>query len=553
MTLPPADTKPLTCSYRPADSSVPLVDYTLGELLRVRADEHPERTALVGTRLGTGETDRLSYAQLWAEACRAATGIRRLAKPGDFVALWAPNVVEWLVIEFGAALAGVTLVALNPVLRAEELSYALGHSGSTVLLHADRSRAYDLAAVAGQLPGSFPDLKIVSLSDRQRWCPDQPDPAVVAAAPADPDRPVMLQYTSGTTGNPKGVLLRHRSLVNVAKLTMESAGAKRGEVAVNPLPMFHTAACAIGTLGPLWLGGTQVLVEQFVPAPVLETLRDERASILFYVPAILGALLAEQRNAVAPPPRLDVVMGGAATVPAAMIEAARQVFGATVINLFGQTELAPVLTATRPADSREDQLTTVGHPLPQVDCKVVNPATGEIAALGEEGEICARGYQQLVEYLHDPQATAAAIDADGFVHTGDLGSMDERGYLKVTGRLKELIIRGGENIAPAAVEAVIAGHPLVVAATVVGLPDEQWGEVVACVLRLAADPPADLVDQLIAYARERTSPYKVPTRWFLADSDLPVTPTGKIRKFQVRDQIRESLLRELRAQKEAMR
>jgi fatty-acyl-CoA synthase len=553
MTSPPADTKPLTCSYRPADSSVPLVDYTLGELLRVRADEHPERTALVGTRLGTGETDRLSYAQLWAEACRAATGIRRLAKPGDFVALWAPNVVEWPVIEFGAALAGVTLVALNPVLRAEELGYALGHSGSTVLLHADRSRAYDLAAVAGQLRGSFPDLKIVSLSDRRCWCPDQPDPAVVAAAPADPDLPVMLQYTSGTTGNPKGVLLRHRSLVNVAKLTMESAGAKRGAVAVNPLPMFHTAACVIGTLGPLWLGGTQVLVEQFVPAPVLETLRDERASILFYVPAILGALLAEQGNAVASPPRLDVVMGGAATVPAAMIEAAQQVFGATVINLFGQTELAPVLTATRPADSREDQLTTVGRPLPQVDCKVVNPATGAIAALGEEGEICARGYQQLIEYLHDPQATAAAIDADGFVHTGDLGSMDERGYLKVTGRLKELIIRGGENIAPAAVEAVIAGHPLVVAATVVGLPDKQWGEVVACVLRLAADPPADLVDQLIAYARERMSPYKVPTRWFLADSDLPVTPTGKIRKFQVRDQIRESLLRELRAQKEAVR
>ena len=179
--------------------------------------------------------------------------------------------------------------------------------------------------------------------------------------------------------------------------------------------------------------------------------------------------------------------------------------------------------------------------------------TGEIAPLGGEGEICARGYQQLVAYLHDPQATAATIDADGFVHTGDLGSMDERGYLKVTGRLKELIIRGGENIAPAAVESVIAGHPLVGAATVVGLPDAQWGEVVACVLRLAADPPADLIDQLIAYARERMSPYKVPTRWFLADSDLPVTPTGKIRKFQVRDQIRESLLRELRAQKEAAR
>jgi fatty-acyl-CoA synthase len=553
MTAPPAAATALTRSYRPADTSVPLVDYTLGELLRVRAGEHPEHTALVGARSGTGETDRLSYAQLWAEACRAATGIRDLAKPGDFVALWAPNVVEWPVIEFGAALAGVTLVALNPVLRLEELDYALRHSGSTVLLHADRSRDYDLAAVAGQLRGSFPDLTTVSLSDRQRWCPDQSDPAVLADAPADPDRPVMLQYTSGTTGNPKGVLLRHRSLVNDAKLTMEAAGAKPGAVAVNPLPMFHTAACVIGTLGPLWLGGTQVLVEQFVPAPVLDTLRDERASILLYVPAVLGALLAEQKHRAAPPPRLDVLMGGAAMVPEDMIEAAQQVFGATVLNMFGQTELAPVLAATRPADSREDQLTTVGRPLPQVDCKVVNPVTGEIAPLGEEGEICARGYQQLIEYLHDPEATAATLDADGFVHTGDLGSMDERGYLKVTGRLKELIIRGGENIAPAAVESVIAGHPLVGAATVVGLPDQQWGEVVACVLRPAADPPADLVDQLIAYARERMSPYKVPTRWFLADGGLPVTPTGKVRKFQVRDQIQGSLLRELRAQREKVR
>jgi fatty-acyl-CoA synthase len=553
MTPPPAGPPALTRSYLAADTSVPLVEYTVGELLRTRANEHPERTALVGTRVGSGKTARLTYAQLWDEACRVATGVRRLAAPGDFVALWAPNVIEWPVIEFGAALAGVTLVALNPVLRLEELAYAIGHSRATVLLHADRSRAYDLASVAGQLRGSFPGLTTVSLSDRQRWCPDQSDPAVVVAAPADPDHPVMLQYTSGTTGNPKGVLLRHRSLVNNAKLTMEAAGAKHGATGVNPLPMFHTAACVIGTLGMLWLGGTQVLVEQFVPGPVLRTLRDERASILFYVPAVLGALLAQQKNEAAAPPRLDVVMGGAATVPEAMIEAAQQVFGATVLNLFGQTELAPVLTATRPADSRVDQLTTVGHPLPQVDCKVVNPETGEIAALGDEGEICARGYQQLVEYLHDPQATAAAIDADGFVHTGDLGSMDERGYLKVTGRLKELIIRGGENIAPAAVESVIADHPLVDAATVVGLPDEQWGEVVACVLRLAADPPADLVDQLTAYARERMAPYKVPARWFLADGDLPVTPTGKIRKFQVRDQIREALLRELRAQKETAR
>jgi fatty-acyl-CoA synthase/long-chain acyl-CoA synthetase len=533
MTRSPVGAPPLTRSYLCADTSVPLVDYTIGELLRSRALAHPERIALVGARDGSGERARLTYAGLWDEACRVATGLCRLAKPGDYVALWAPNVVEWPVIEFGAALAGVTLVALNPVLRLEELAYAIGHSGSTVLLHADRSRDYDLAAVARQLRGAFPGLVTVSLSDRPRWCPDQPDPAVVAAAPTDADRPVMLQYTSGTTGNPKGVLLRHRSLVNVAKLTMEAVGAQPGAIGVNPLPMFHTAACVIGTLGPLWLGGTQVLVEQFVPGPVLQTLRDEQASVLFYVPAILGALLAEQGKASAPAPRLDVVMGGAATVPETMIEAARRTFGAIVINLFGQTELAPVLSATRPADSRADQLTTVGRPLPQVDCKIVNPVTGQVVPVAQEGEICARGYQQFIEYLHDAEATAASVDGDGFVHTGDLGSMDERGYLKVTGRLKELIIRGGENIAPVQVELVIASCPLVETAIVVGLPDEQWGEVVACVLQLNADPPADLVDQLAAYAQERMSPYKVPTRWFLADGDLPRTPTGKIRKFQV--------------------
>jgi fatty-acyl-CoA synthase len=553
MTPTPVGTPALTRSYLPADTSVPLVDYTIGALLRSRALAHPERTALVGTRVGSGEPARMTYARLWDEACRVATGLRRLAKPGDFVALWAPNVIEWPIIEFGAALADVTLVALNPVLRLEELAYAIGHSGSTVLLHADRSRAYDLAAVAGQLRGSFPDLVTVSLSDRQRWCPDQPDPAVVAAAPTDPDRPVMLQYTSGTTGNPKGVLLRHRSLVNVAKLTMEAVDAKPGAIAVNPLPMFHTAACVIGTLGPLWLGGTEVLVEQFVPGPVLQTLRDEQASILFYVPAILGALLAEQGKESIPPPQLDIVMGGAATVPDTMIEAAQRTFGATVINLFGQTELAPVLSATRPADSRADQLTTVGRPLPQVDCKIVSPATGAVLPIGEEGEICARGYQQFIEYLHDADATAATVDREGFVHTGDLGSIDERGYLKVTGRLRELIIRGGENIAPVQVESVIADYPLVEAATVVGIPDERWGEVVACVLQLNTDPPADLVDQLTAYAQDRMSPPKVPTRWFLAESELPRTPTGKIRKFQVRDQIGKGLLREVRAQIETAR
>jgi len=432
-------------------------------------------------------------------------------------------------------LAGVVLVALNPVLRQSELEYALRHSRATVLLHADRSRDYDLAAVAARAAQSFPAVAVVSLSERHRWRADTVDPEVVASAPVDPDEPVMLQYTSGTTGNPKGVLLRHRSLVNVARLTMEFVGVPRGAVTVNPLPMFHTAACVIGTLGPLWIGGTEILVEQFAPAPVLDTMRSERASVLFYVPAVLGALLEVQKSSEAPAPQIDLVIGGASNVSASMIEAAESVFGASVLNLFGQTELSPVLTATRPTDDRADQLGTVGHPLPQVDVKIVDPQ-GRVVPLGRPGEICARGYQQLIEYLHEPAATATTVDDEGFVHTGDQGSMDERGYVTLTGRLKELIIRGGENISPASIESCLAAHPAVQEAAVVGLPDDRLGEIVAAIVKVRGELAADLGDTLREHARQHLSPYKVPARWFVAE-ELPVTPTGKVRKFAVVEQI----------------
>jgi fatty-acyl-CoA synthase len=530
-----------------ADTTQELSDHTVCSLLVARAGEHPDRTALVGTRHGDGAEVRLSYADLLAEAQRVATALSHLARPGELVALWAPNVVEWPVIQHGAAIAGVTLVALNPVLRRPELEYALGHSRASVLLHADRSRDHDMAAVAEEVGAAFPALRIVSLSQRETWHGDDIDQHVVDAAPTDPDLPVMLQYTSGTTGNPKGVLLRHRSLVNVARFTMDFVEVVPGAVCLNPLPMFHTAACVIGTLGPLWIGGTELLVEQFAPVPVLDTLRREQASVLFYVPAVLGALLEAQRAAGpdTPAPRLDVVMGGAATVSATMIESAERIFGASVINLFGQTELSPVLSATRPGDTRADQLGTVGHPLPQVDVRIVDPVTGRVQPFGVAGEICARGYQQLVEYLHDPEATAAAVDADGFVHTGDLGSMDERGYLTLTGRLKELIIRGGENIAPAEIESCLAAHPSVVEACVVGLPDERMGEVVAAFVRLREEPD-DLLASLVAHVRERLSPHKLPARWFVVDA-LPVTPTGKVQKFRMPALVDAEALRELEA------
>jgi fatty-acyl-CoA synthase len=531
-------------SFWRRDDSTELVDLTVGALLAQRARSHPGTVALVGVAHGSGEEVRRTYAQLYDDAGRVATALAALTKRGNYVAIWAPNVVEWTVIQYGAALAGVVLVALNPALREQELEYALRHSGASLLLYADRGRDHDMAAVVRNVHAKLPDVQAVSLSERSVWQANRADDEVLESAPTDPDEVVMLQYTSGTTGRPKGVLLKHRSLINVAKLTLEAVEVEAGAICLNPLPLFHTAGCVIATLGPLWIAGTLVLVERFKPGPVLDALRRENATVLFYVPAVLGALLEAQRSSDTPPPALRTIMGGASNVPAAMIESAESVFGATVINLFGQTELSPVLSATRPGDTREDQLNTVGRPLPQVDCKVVDPNSGVTMPLGEPGEICARGFQQFVGYLDDAEATSNAVDSEGFVHTGDLGTMDARGYLTVTGRLKELIIRGGENIAPAEIEMALAGHDAVIDAAVIGLPDDRWGEVVAAVLRVRAHDHSELKTEFTDYLGSRLAQFKLPTRWFVTDQ-MPVTPTGKVRKFELRDAVLGGRVREL--------
>ena len=522
----------LTSSSRPAETSRPLLERTVGSVLQERATSHATVTALVGTG-HDGSDVRLTYQDMYEEARRLAGGLAAITAAGERVAIWAPNVVEWPLVEYAAALAGVVLVALNPALRLPELEYALTHSGSTVLLHADRSRDYDLSAVVREVRPGCPALRTtLSLSQLGQLAGPLPDNRV----PTDPDAAVMLQYTSGTTGRPKGVLLRHQGLINVAALTMERAGARDGAVAVCPLPMFHTAGCVISTLGPLLLGGTVVLIEQFHPDVVLERVRRERASLLFFVPTMLDALLKAQRSSGTTAPHLDCAMGGAAQVPAALIEDAESVFGASVINLFGQTELSPVLTATSPDDSRTDQLTTIGRPLPHVDVRITDPETGQVQPVGVPGEICARGYQVMAGYLHDEQATARAIDADGFLHTGDLGAMDERGYLTVLGRLKDLIIRGGENISPAEIEECLVAHPAVTEAGVFGVPDERFGEVVAAAVVTIPEASADLLQQLIGHCRERLAHHKTPAQWHVVD-ELPLTATGKVQKFLLREQL----------------
>jgi fatty-acyl-CoA synthase len=522
---------PLSTSWYPADQAVPLTGHTVGSLLAERAGQLPDTVALVGTG-HDGELKRYTYAELYEGAQRIAAGLLELAEPGEFVALWAPNLAEWPLIQYGAALAGVVLVALNPVLRPDELRYALEHSGAVALLHAEHSRDYHLAAVAAEVAPSCPALRqVISLAETDRYTA----PPMAELPEVDQTRPVMLQYTSGTTGTPKGVLLHHRGLVNVAMLTMREVELAAGSVCLNPLPMFHTASCVVSTLGPLWLGGTMVLMERFDPAAALAAIRAERVSVLMSVPTVLGAVVHAAQADACPPPRLNAVLVGAANVPGSMIETVERLFDASVHNLFGQTELSPVLTLTRRSDTRADLVGTIGRPIPHTECRIVDPVTGQTAPLGQTGEICARGFQQLIEYYRDPEATAKAVDPEGWLHLGDLGSMDDRGMLTLTGRLKDLIIRGGENIAPAEIENCLITHPAVLDAAVIGLPDEHWGEVVVAVVRLG-EPLDDPESELVGYAGQRLTKFKVPSRVVVVD-EFPLTPSGKVRKFQLREDL----------------
>jgi fatty-acyl-CoA synthase len=516
------------------DDSVPLLECTVGSLLRARAEQVPDTCALVATR-HDGSAARLTYAELLDEAQTVAGGLLALAEPGEHVALWAPNIAEWPVVEYAAALAGLVLVALNPVLTDDEIVHALRLSGAVVLVHAETSRDRDLSAAVARVRDQLPALReTVSLAHTARLHAGEP----FTGDHATPDSPAMIQFTSGTTGRPKAVLLAHRSLVNNARLTMITAEVEPGAVGVVPLPMFHTAACVISTLGPAWVGGTEVLIERFEPGPVLDVMDREDARVLFAVPTVLSALLEAARRRDFDAPHLDTVLVGASILAPVTIAAAQETFGAAVHNLFGQTELSPVLSLTRRDDTRDDLATTVGRPLPRTGARVVDPATGEVVPLGTEGEICARGYLQLLRYHDDPDATASTVDPEGWVHTGDLGTMDERGFLTVTGRLKELIIRGGENIAPAEIEIALASHPAVRSAAVVGLPDEHWGEVVAAAVVLREGAADDVEESLDAHCRARLAPFKVPERWFVVD-ELPMTASGKVQKYVLADQLTE--------------
>ncbi|HEY2285564.1 MAG TPA: AMP-binding protein, partial [Streptosporangiaceae bacterium] len=452
----------VTMSYWPARALTPLLETTVGGVLRAAAWRAPDRVALIdpGRREWT-------YGELRDEAERAARGLLTRFAPGEPVAVWAGNGPDWVLLEFAAGLAGLTLVTVNPAYQAEELAHVLGHSGAAGVFLRGGAQAGILAQVRDRLPRL---REVLTLGE---WpAGDGPLPEV------DPARPAQILYTSGTTGRPKAAVLTHRGLTNNARLAAEAIGLRAGDVLVNPMPYFHVAGGGLITLGLVQTLGTQVVLPRFDPARMLELTEKYRGTVIGGVPTMLTALLAAACRAPRDLSSLRLALAGGATVPPELVRQVEAEFGVPFTLTFAQTESSCSITMTRPSDTADDRAETLGRPLPQTEVKITDMATGATVPCGIVGEICTRGYLVMDGYLGDPEATSAAIDADGWLHTGDLGSMDERGYCRIAGRLKEMIIRGGENIYPREIEAVLASHPGVAEAVVVGVPDRFWGEVV---------------------------------------------------------------------------
>ncbi len=525
-------------SYFPADPSEPVLDTTVGGILRDAAAEAPDAPALIEGSPDPSARRRWTFAELLADAERAAHALRSRFEPGEQVAIWAPNIPEWVILEFGAALAGVTLVTVNPAYKPGEVRYVLDQSKSSGLLMVPEFRGNPMAAALESVRAELPLLReVVDLTAFDEFLASGDAHAAAGGRLPEvtPDDPAQIQYTSGTTGFPKGARLAHRAITNNARLSMARLGFGPDDAWVNPMPMFHTAGCVVATLGPVQARGRIVIAPWFDPALFFDLVEQEGGSATLLVPTMLLACLEHptfpDRNL---RPLRSVVSGGS-TVPAELVRRVEKEMGVTFDIVFGQTESGPVITQTFPTDSPEDTTETLGRPLPQTEVSIRSLAGDEVLPLGEIGEICTRGYLVMQGYFEMPEATAAAISDNGWLRTGDLGTMDERGYCRIAGRVKDMIIRGGENIYPREVEALLFGHPAVADVAVVGLPDERWGETVAAFVRPAGGMTAD-PGELFEFCREYLAAYKTPRTWVVVEQ-FPTTASGKIQKYVLRERL----------------
>jgi fatty-acyl-CoA synthase len=526
-------------SYAHGASAVPLLGETIGANLRRTADRVGDAEALVVVSQGY----RATYAQLWDQVGVAARGLlARGVQKGDRVAIWSPNRYEWVVLQYATARVGAILVNINPAYKTAELEYALRQSGTSLLFLARAFRTADYLAMLGEVRERCPELRAALVLDTDwedflaqgRGVPLEQ--LEVREAALQFDDPINIQYTSGTTGFPKGATLSHHNILNNGFFIGEALRYSERDRVCIPVPFYHCFGMVLGNLACTTHGACMVIpAESYEPLSVMQTVQAERCTSLYGVPTMFIGELDHPRFGEFDFSSLRTGIMAGSPCPVEVMRKVQSVMHMPEVTIcYGMTETAPVSTQSSTDDPLDKRVSTVGRIHPHVEIKIVDPATGGVVERGQPGELCTRGYSVMLGYWNNPEATQAAIDAARWMHTGDLATMDADGYVNIVGRIKDMIIRGGENVYPREIEEYLYTHPDVSDVQVVGVPDARYGEEIMAWVK-PREGAVVTGEQLAAYCRGRIATYKIPRYWKFVDG-FPMTVTGKIQKYKMREQ-----------------
>jgi fatty-acyl-CoA synthase len=505
---------------------------TIGAALDLAVQRWDEREALVDVAQGM----RFTYRSLSEAVDRLAHGLlARGVQKGDRVGIWSPNCFEWVLVQYATARLGAILVTINPAYRTHELAYVAEQAGLSLLIAAPSFKTSDYVSMVKE---AAPSLEAVFFGSPE-WEALSVDGDPLPDRGLQPDEAINIQYTSGTTGFPKGATLSHANILGNGFLVGELCGYSEIDRVCVPVPFYHCFGMVMGNLGALTHGACVVIpAPAFDPAATMRAVAQERCTSLYGVPTMFIASLALQDFSSYDVSSLRTGIMAGSPCPVEVMKQV-QVFMPEVTICYGMTETSPVSTQTRADDSLDRRVSSVGRVHPHVTVKVVDPDTGETVQRGETGELCTGGYGVMLGYWEDPAKTSEAIDAEGFMHTGDLAVMDEDGYLSIVGRSKDMVIRGGENIYPREVEEFLYTHPDVVDVQVIGVPDSRYGEELCAWVRLREGATLS-TDELRAWCAGKLAHYKVP-RYVRVCEEFPMTVTGKVQKFRMRETSIEEL------------
>ena len=526
-------------SYDGGPTALPILEETIGANFERTATAHPDIEALVDVAQGT----RWTYRELNDEIDLVARGLMGYGiGKGDRVGIWSPNRSEWTVVQYASAKIGAILVNVNSSYRTHELAYVLNQSGVRLLISATEFKSSDYVAMVEAVRQDAPTLTEVIFLGTEDW--GRLRAAAVStsalrsrqAALVSTD-PINIQYTSGTTGFPKGATLSHRNILNNGFFVTEGINLRPGDRLCIPVPFYHCFGMVMGNLGCTTHGVTMVIpAPGFDPGLTLKTIEQERCTGVYGVPTMFIAMQNHPSFSQTDLSSLRTgIMAGAVCPIEVMKRCINEMNMAEVAIAYGMTETSPVSCQTLHDDDLDRRTATIGRAHPHIEVKIVDPETGDVVDRGQPGEFCTRGYSVMLGYWENPEKTAEAIDQDGWMHTGDLAVMREDGYCTVVGRIKDMVIRGGENVYPREVEEFLYTHPDIEDAQVIGVPDAKYGEEICAWIKLK--PGAEPLDAnaIRAFAQNRLAHYKIPRYVHLVE-EFPMTVTGKIRKVQMREE-----------------